>query len=211
MHGLPLEGLLMLALMPLVVAMVLDAHNRSDDLVHAVISEAPHMTQDTAMPHVLEAIAAETHEVPAELLLSIAYSESRYDPRATSYVFGGKRKAHVPTWAWALNPPKGVSGPYFCGTTQVAAKMSWKRCLEMRDLKVSYQTSVQTLSEWIKICRKSKNRIRCALFGYGGGFPAIERGTSTYPTRVLNRARRILNKTLLARERRLQKQAIGAI
>lgn len=200
----------MIGLMPLVVIAVLDMPNRPDDLVHAVISEAPHMTPDTAMPQVLEAIAAETHEVPAELLLSIVYSESRYDPRATSYVINGGRRANVPAWAWSDTPPKGVSGPYFCGVTQVSAKMSWKRCLQMRDLKVAYAASAAQLSEWLKVCRKHKNKLKCALFGYGGGFPAIKKQTLTYPLRVLNRARRILNEAALARDRRLFGQALGA-
>lgn len=201
----------MFGLMPLVVVAVLDVHNRPDDLVKAVISEAPHMTQDNALPHVLEAIAVETDEVPAELLLSIVYSESRYNSGATSYVIDGNRKAHVPTWAWASKPPKGVSGPYFCGVSQVSAKMSWKHCLEIRkDLNLSYTKAVTIFTQWLEICRWKKDRVRCALFGYGG-VSAEKQKVSTYPKRVLSRARRILNKSLTVRDHRLRGQVLGAI
>lgn len=189
----------MLATIFLVVIAALSADNRPEALVQAVISEAPHMTRDSAMPHVLEALAAETAEIQAELLLSVVYSESRYNSGATSYMIEGKRKAHVPRWAFSQRPPKGVSGPYFCGVAQVSAKMSWARCLQTRDLKTSYAKAVHEIDAWLKMCRKNKNRMRCALLGYGGGFPAIERKTSTYPSRVLNRARRILNKSIRAR------------
>ena len=193
----------MLGIMPLVVIAVLDGTHHPDDLSHAVAEVAPgYLTPEKALPHVRAALAAQTEQVPAELLLSLVYSESRYDPGATSYLIDGKRRAHAPKWAWAKKPPKGVSGPYFCGVTQVAAKRSWKRCLEMRNIEVAYKVAVREITSWLKACKKHKNKMRCALFGYGGGYPAIKRGTSTYPSRVLTRARRILNKTLKARDRR---------
>lgn len=198
----------MLGLIPLIVVALLDGLNRPSDLANAVAELKPwapkYMGHDEALPHVYAAIAVETKEIPAELLLSIAYSESRYDPNATSYLLHGKRVANVPRWARAAKPPKGVTGPYFCGVTQVAAKLSWKRCQEVRDIDTAYRVAVGEVAAWLKACRKhKKDRMRCALFGYGGGFPAIERATSTYPARVMKRARRILNKTLEARKNRL--------
>jgi hypothetical protein len=203
----------MLAALPLFVVAALDSLSRPDDLAVAVAKTGQHYlkTVDQTMPHVEAALAAETKLVSAEVLLSIAYYESRYLPEATSYVIGGKRRARIPRWARRGWPPRGVGGPYFCGVTQVAAKKSWKRCLELRDVPTAYAIASAELTNWLKACRRHKNRMRCALTGYGGGYPAIERGTSTYPSRVLNRARLLLRKAAVARKMREGQPLIGEI
>jgi hypothetical protein len=200
----------MLAVLPLFMVVALDGLNRPDDLSAALLKTGQHYlkTPEAVMPHVEAAIAAETRKVSAEMLLAIAYYESRYLPEATSYVINGQRQAHIPWWAWRKWPPLGVSGPYFCGVTQVAAAKSWKKCLELRDVPSAYVAARTTLTNWLKICR---NRMRCALTGYGGGFPAIERGTSTYPSRVLSRTRLLLKRTDAARKMRKGQPLIGEI
>lgn len=191
----------MFLILPLVFTVFLDHRHRPDDLEKALIATAPnYMTPEKARLHVSAAMAAETPEVPAELLLSMAYSESRYDPRATSRVSRGKRKGGIPKWK---TPPEWVSGPYFCGVTQVAAKHSWKRCLELRDIPLAYKTAVHEVTEWQRACRKNKELMKCTLWGYGGGYPAIKKKTSTYPSRVLSRARRISDKVKQYRAERL--------
>jgi hypothetical protein len=141
----------------------------------------------TAWSNTVAARLSETREVPASLLLSMAYSESRYNPYSVSHVRDGKRQGGI---FKSDAPPSGISGPYFCGVTQVIANNSWKKCLEAQNLFVSYATSVRELSRWLKspLCIDSDNQMQCALWGYGGGHQAIEARTSTYPARVLSRA-----------------------
>lgn len=144
-----------------------------------------YLTPTTAFVHVVAAKMAETPEVPAELLLGMAYVESRYSAAATSRVCDGQRSTGIPTWT---TPPSNVSGPYFCGVTQAEAGYSWEKCLGLRNIFVGYATTAVELGKWLKVCHQS---IECSLTGYGGGFPAINAGVSTYPARVLSRAARI--------------------
>lgn len=144
------------------------------------------INSETALEHTIAARLAETSDVPASLLLSMAYSESRYNPYAVSHVRDGKRQGGI---FKGDKPPAGVSGPYFCGVTQVMARHSWKKCVEFRDIHLAYQTAAHELTKWISMCRGKNDQLRCALFGYGGGFPAIKAGTSTYPNRVINRSK----------------------
>lgn len=157
-------------------------------LAELIMAKESSVSEDSALNHVFAAKAAETPNVPATLLLSMAYSESRYDPRAVSRVEDGVRKGGIATWK---TPPDNVTGPYFCGVTQVAAQMSWKRCVEFRDIYLAYATAAKELGVWFNdpYCRNKSERMRCALFGYGGGYPAIKANSSTYPSRVLSRAK----------------------
>lgn len=155
-----------------------------DQLAEAARKTAPkYLTKETARSHAAAAKVAESPDVPAEVLLSMTFFESRHMPGSVSRVEGGKRKTGIPPWD---APPSNVRGPYFCGLTQAAAGMSWKRCLELQDVLTAYTKTVAELERWLKVC---KGNMTCALTGYGGGFPAIKLGTSTYPTRVLSRAR----------------------
>lgn len=146
-----------------------------------------YLTYDAALYHVVAAKLASTDDVSAELLLGMAYVESRYTPLATSRVEGEIRKTGVPSWS---TPDSEVHGPYFCGVTQADARFSWKRCLELRNIFEAYKTSAHELTLWLRhpLCRASDNPLQCALWGYGGGKPAIELRTSTYPGRVMSRA-----------------------
>ncbi len=169
-----------------IIALFFSSETR--DLAEATRAKAPrYLTPEAALTHAVAAKMAETPEVPAELLLSMAYSESRYIPEATSRVENGVRTTGIPKWS---SPPKNVSGPYFCGITQAIAQMSWKRCTELRNIFVAYRTSAIELRKWVRDphCRKADDQLRCALLGYGGGYAAIKAQTSTYPSRVLGRA-----------------------
>lgn len=158
------------------------------DLANAAHKYAPQdLTIEAAFTHAVAAKMVETPNVPAELLLSLAFVESRYQPSATSRMEHGVRKVGIPKWKY---PNRSTSGPYFCGVTQVMADMSWKKCLEFRDIFLAYKTTVDELEIWLKssYCQSSNKPMQCALWGYGGGHPAIKARASTYPARVLGRA-----------------------
>ncbi len=158
------------------------------DLANAAHKYAPRdLPTEAAYIHAAAAKIVETSNVSAEILLSLAFVESRYQPSATSRVENGVRKIGIPKWNY---PRRNVSGPYFCGVTQVMADMSWNKCLELRDIFLAYKTAVIELEEWLSspYCQNSTNKMQCALWGYGGGHPAIKARTSTYPLRVMNRA-----------------------
>lgn len=160
----------------------------TDRMATALQKQAPYyLDMDSAREHVVAAKMASTNEVSAELLLGMAYVESRYIPLATSRVEGETRRTGIPPWK---SPPDNMHGPYFCGVTQADARFSWRRCLELRDIREAYRTTAHELSLWWNhpLCRASDDRMQCALWGYGGGKPAIELKTSTYPSRVMYRA-----------------------
>jgi hypothetical protein len=157
-------------------------------LAKAIKASAPmYLTPATAVMQVVAAKIYATPEIPTELLLGMAMIESRYSPRATSRVENGVRTTGIPRWT---SPPSYVTGPYFCGVTQAEAGLSWEKCIELRDVFVAYKTTVEELKKWLKSpsCRSEPDRMQCALWGYGGGHPAIEAKTSTYPNRVMSRA-----------------------
>lgn len=153
-------------------------------LAQATQSQAPtYLSEEEAKLQTFAAVISATPDIEAELLLAMAYIESRHQPEATSRVEGGVRVTGIPSWS---SPSSRVTGPFFCGVTQAVAGLSWKRCLELRDIMTAYSTTSKELTVWLKACR---GQISCALTGYGGGYPAIKAGTSTYPNRVLHRAR----------------------
>ena len=171
-----------------------ESYHNASDLSEAVVQTAPrYLTKEAALLHTAAAIEASTPNFSAELLLGLAYVESRYLPGATSRVESGHRKTGIPPWE---NPPEYVHGPYFCGVTQVMADMSWSKCLQLRDVKLAYKTAAKELTSWLAICKKRKepDLLSCSLLGYGGGGPAIVLGTSTYPNRVIEMAAWIRSK-----------------
>ncbi len=169
------------------------------DLGSAVLetSTDTYLTRQEANIHALAASMAATKEVPAEVLLSMAWVESRYSPKAVSRIENGSRVTGIPKWR---TPPKG-SRSFFCGVTQVSAGDSWKRCLDARDIFASYRETVKELRQWMspRICGYN---LRCALTGYSGGFAAIKSGTNNYAPFVLKRAR-LIGSSVHRREARL--------
>jgi hypothetical protein len=142
-----------------------------------------------AVAHVQAATAAATERVPAELLLAIAYVESRYDVTALSRIEGNKRvHGRYPSTTAPRKLRKGTS--LYCGPLQTFAK-DWDECLRQRDLKVAYATAVKELEHWLDD-RRVRGDMTRALAGYGCGNHGVKTGKcNRYPGRVLWQARRL--------------------
>src|SRR5690242_5591334 len=109
---------------------------RNFELAVRLHAAVPQLDLPTAYAHVEAATAAANDNVTAELLLGIAFVESRFDPTATSRVEGTTRRTgRYPTTEMpaGLNPRASL----FCGPLQTFAA-SWASCLGMRNLKVAY-------------------------------------------------------------------------
>lgn len=149
------------------------------------VSPNTYLTEQSAYEQAFAALAAATPELPADILLGMAWVESRYSPDAVSRVEGNARRTGIPLWK---SPPKGTRS-FFCGVTQVSAEDSWDRCRKFHDVFEAYRTAVVELKRWLspRICNHD---LICALTGYNGGFPAIKVGTR-YATIVMWRAQLI--------------------
>lgn len=149
----------------------------------------PELDLADALAHARAAAAAETPEVSAELLLAMAYVESRFDPTWVSRVEGDKRRhARHPS----TKPPKdwkrGTS--LFCGPLQTRA-LTWAACLRQRQLDVAYPKAVAELSAWLRD-RRVRGDLTRALAGYGCGNHGVTTGKcNRYPRRVLWQAKRL--------------------
>ena len=128
------------------------------------------------------AIAVETPELPAELLLAVAAVESDYNPTWVSRIEDGERKIG----RWRSDQPVG-EGPRCCGVMQTRAGNSWKKCVAQRDVMVGYQVGATELAAWLD----RTSDVRKALAGHGCGNGGLSSGCGTYPARVLARARRL--------------------
>jgi len=142
-----------------------------------------------AVMHVEAAIAASTDEISPEVLLSIAYIESRYEPMALSRIEGKHRVLGV---YLGSQPPKrwkkGTS--LHCGPLQTYA-LTWDECVRQRDLGVAYASASKQLSTWLRD-RRVRGDLTRALAGYGCGNHGVKTGKcNRYPGRVLWQARRI--------------------
>lgn len=181
-----------------------------DPLVEATLQNAPrYLTEETALEHVTAAreasdlVSTTNPEVTPELLLAMAYIESRYDVRSVSRLVTQPDGTKVrKTGLWKSDRrPSNVVGNMYCGITQSKAR-SWRRCMELRQIDKAYVAAALELKRWneSKLCRKRKGtkRMTCALLGYGGGNAAIRRGegwrkkgATTYPRRVRARVRQL--------------------
>lgn len=178
-----------------------------EPLIAAILAMALHLAPDVAREHVTAAVAAahahhaalqlSEHEA-AELLLGMAYIESRYIPTALS-----RREPQAPgvyrrvTGIWAAHtPPPRARSPWFCGPLQAGGRVPWRVCQRMRtDLAYGYAAGAAELGVWYNdlACRSRPRdaRLSCALHGYGGGYAAVAAGTHAYPAKVRRAARRI--------------------
>lgn len=152
------------------------------------MSPGTHLDAHEADIQAEAALEAATPDIPVEVLLSIAWIESRYYPTTVSRIEGGQRVTGIPRWN---SPPKGAHS-FFCGVTQISAGDSWKKCRAARDVLLAYRTTVKELTAWMSpmICGKN---LRCALTGYSGGFRALKSKTRQYADYVLQRAALIRN------------------
>ncbi len=149
----------------------------------------PGVDAATAHAHVAAATAAATPDVPPELLLAIAFVESRYDATATSRVVAGKRR----TGPYRSTEPPAHLDPHaslFCGPLQTFAR-TWSECLAQRDLAVGYAAAVSELTHWLGDRRAHHSIVR-ALAGHGCGNAGVVTGRCNgYPERVRAIERRL--------------------
>ena len=142
-----------------------------------------------AAQHVQAASAAATDDVGADLLLGVAFVESRFDPRWVSRVEGGKR---VYGLVLTDTPPRRLDKrkSLYCGPLQTHAP-TWEHCLQQRDdLHVAYRASASELTSWLRD-RRVRGAIPRARAGYGCGNHGVRTGKcNRYPGRVLYQARR---------------------
>lgn len=129
------------------------------------------------LDHVRAAAASSGPDVPAEVLLALAYFESRFEPTAVSRLEGGRRTGGV----WPSTAPAG-RGPWYCGVTQTAAELDWSACLALRDLERSYRLGAIHLRNWL---RATRGNLRAALNGYACGWAGLEHGCGGYGEAVL--------------------------
>jgi hypothetical protein len=151
----------------------------------------PTLDLAAAYDHAGAALAAATARVDAELLLGVAYVESRFDPTATSRVEGVQRK----TGSYpSVEPPSQLDtrASLYCGPLQTFAG-SWHDCVALRDLRAAYAAGSRELEQWLSD-RRVRGNVVLALAGHGCGNYGVATGKcNAYPARVLGAARRIAN------------------
>lgn len=157
------------------------------ELTFRLVVVVPSLGFGTTYAHVSAATEAATPNVSAELLLSIAYVESRFDVTATSRIEGKVRR----TGAYpSTSPPRNLTGTLYCGPLQTFAK-DWDDCLRMRELGLAYRSGSDELSRWMKDGRV-RGDVQRALLGHGCGNRGVTSGRcNRYPGRVLHFERRL--------------------
>ncbi len=145
-----------------------------------------------AYNHVAAAIDSATPMLRPQLLLAIAFVESRYDTTATSRVERGKRKTgHHPSTTPPIGLDRGAS--LYCGPLQTFAS-SWAECIQLRDSRVAYAAATKELQTWLRDRRVGGDLTR-ALAGHGCGNHGVTTGRCNgYPQRVLATERRLFEK-----------------
>lgn len=147
----------------------------------------PALPYDVAYAHAAAAVDSAQPSLPAELLLAIAYIESRFDATATSRIEGTvRRTGRYPS----TTPPRALRGTLYCGPLQTYAA-TWSQCLAMRDLARAYAAAVAELARWSRDPRVRGNVGR-ALLGHGCGNSGLRTGScNRYPARVFDVMRRL--------------------
>jgi hypothetical protein len=161
---------------------------RHIELALRLHAAAPALDIQAACAHIEAAEAAATDGVSAELLLGIAFVESRFDATATSRVEGRvRRTGPYPSTAAPAQLDRRAS--LYCGPMQTYAE-SWARCMAMRDLPTAYAAGAAELAIWLRD-RRVRGDITRALAGHGcGNFGVSTGGCNGYPGRVLWMERR---------------------
>ncbi|HEY5945934.1 MAG TPA: hypothetical protein VIV40_10610 [Kofleriaceae bacterium] len=152
---------------------------------------ATHPQLDTfdAFAHAEAATIASTPQISAELLIAIAYVESRFDPLALSRVEGKHRRlGHYGSDQAPARLRKGSS--LYCGPLQTFAS-TWSDCVKQRELEVAYKTGAMEIGRWLRD-RRVRGDMTLALAGYGCGNRGVRTGKcNRYPGRVLWQAKRL--------------------
>lgn len=149
----------------------------------------PALEVTDAMAHAHAATLASTPQITPELLLAIAFVESRFDPLAVSRVEGKRRRVgHYPSTEPPARLRKGKS--IYCGPLQTFAA-SWDECMQQRELRVAYASGAKEIGRWLRDKRVRGDMTR-ALAGYGCGNRGVRTGKcNRYPGRVLWQAKRL--------------------
>jgi soluble lytic murein transglycosylase-like protein len=148
-------------------------------LIAAIVAMTFHLPPEQARAHVEAAMtAAIEYQRPVELLLGVAYVESRFDERALSRLECTSkdptsciRKTGV--WPYATKPPKARPS-WYCGPLQSGGYVPWIECQRMReDIAYGYRVGAQELNTWWNDVRckhlDEDARLRCALAGHNAG------------------------------------------
>lgn len=144
-------------------------HIDENRLADAVYAYAPkYADRIEAGAQAAAALNAERPGIPAELLLAIAYRESRWNALACPRKSCGGAEA----WLWPedpKHPPKRTK--YICGVMQ-STELSWADCVLARDLWEGYARGAASLARKLESCKKkgvkaSKLTV-CMLNGYRG-------------------------------------------
>ena len=165
-------------------------------LITTVVAMSFHVSADQAKLHVEAATAAaQKYKLPVELLLGMAYIESRFDQTALSRLECPDDTAKTckrVTTVWASDSKPAHAYPsWFCGPVQTGGNVSWEDCTRMKnDLTYGYETGAKELTIWLNDphCASLPDdaRLRCGLAGYGAGYNGVEIYTTMkYPTNVL--------------------------
>ena len=166
------------------------------ELAFRLQAVVPTLDPSEAYSHAAAAVTAaaeaESEAISPELLLGMAFIESRFNPTSVSRVEDGERKTGpYPSRRPPKNLDRGTS--LFCGPLQTYAR-SWARCLAMRDLETAYDAAIGELDDWLRD-RRVRGDLTRALAGYGCGNHGVNTGKcNRYPQRVLAKTRRILGK-----------------
>ena len=152
-------------------------------LVWRVHAASPALDAQAACAHVIAAEAVAAGPVTPELLLGVAFVESRFDPTAVSRVEGHARGAG--SYPSRVAPAQlDARAALYCGPLQAYAS-SWSRCLELRELRAGYQAGAAELQTWLRDRRIRGDLVR-ALAGHGCGNHGVVTGACNgYPARVL--------------------------
>ena len=148
--------------------------------LHAAV---PTLDLVDAFEHAEAAEHAATPHVQPELLLAIAFVESRYDVTATSRVESGKRRTgHYASVAAPAH--LDIHASLYCGPLQTFAS-SWSECVALRDLPSAYTAGASELEQWLRD-RRVRGDLSLALAGHGCGNLGVRTGKCNhYPERVL--------------------------
>lgn len=144
-------------------------------------AEPRYLDLNHAIQHARAAVTVETRYFPAEELLSRAWLESRFQPNAAGLGVG--------QWPDPPNTPT-IRTKYICGYLQSTVS-TWDECLALRDPIYSYQIAIVQLNKWVELCKRigSKQIVRCAHAGYGGGTAWAKRAHPKWYNAVLYKTR----------------------
>jgi hypothetical protein len=150
-----------------------------------------------ARGHVHAAMLAADELAPAEVLLAMAWVESRYTTTGVSRLECRADGCHRRTGPWPGPKPQYFAAPYFCGYHGAKAR-SWAACRDLAGEGLeSYVRAADHLHAWWRFCgrdglaRRHGDRLSCAVAGYNGGVAGARAGRTAYSVQVIYRARRL--------------------